>query len=210
MQFMNIKVDTQDSLDEKIDRLMSMMSKLKTQNDDQTKKFKPKIYQSKMRGQTRNLYDCSYGLRNYQNRYRSNSWDRRISFSERIQYGQNNRDRSRYNQNYRGDFWRGNFRGNCDQIRIIEVEIEEIIEMIIMKEVEVGLGRDSVLLILEGMIEVIVGLDQLQELVPIEIESDVINVGNMMILLRIVQLLKWKRNQSKFNKFTIWMQNKLH
>ena len=54
--FMNIKdgciskkvtFDTQDSLDEKIDRLMSMMGKLTSQDDDQNKQFKPNIYQSK-------------------------------------------------------------------------------------------------------------------------------------------------------------------
>ena len=82
--------------------------------------------------------------------------------------------------------------GICNQIgmievKIIEVDTEEIIEMIIMKEVEVGLWTGSIPIILEGMIEVIVGLDQVQKLVPIEIE---LNVGNMIILLRIVHLLK--------------------
>ena len=51
-----ITFDTQNSLDEKIDRLMSMMSKLTTQDDDQNKQIKPKIYQSKRR-QMRNFYD---------------------------------------------------------------------------------------------------------------------------------------------------------
>ena len=37
--------DTQDSLDEKIDRLTSMMRKLTAQDDNQNKQFKPKIYQ---------------------------------------------------------------------------------------------------------------------------------------------------------------------
>ena len=45
--------------------------------------------------------------------------------------------------------------------------------MIIMKEVEVCLGIDNILII-EGMIEVTVHLDQVQEPVPIEIELDVI------------------------------------
>ena len=48
---------TQDSLDEKIDRLTSMMSILTAQGDNQNKQFKPKIYQSKRRGQTNNFYD---------------------------------------------------------------------------------------------------------------------------------------------------------
>ena len=105
--------------------------------------------------------------------------------------------------------------GICDQIRIIEIkiiqgDIEENIETRIIKEVEVGLGIDSIPIILEGMIEVMVGLDQVQELVPIEIELDAINVGNIIILLRTVQLLKQKRSQTKFNKCTIWTKNRLH
>ena len=90
--FVNKKVtiDTQDHLEEKIEGHMSMMSKLTTQDDNPVKPFKPKIYQSKRRGQTRKTYNrCHYGQRNYQNRYRPNSGDRRISFSSRIQYGQN-------------------------------------------------------------------------------------------------------------------------
>ena len=106
-----VTFNTQDSLDEKLDRLMSMKGKLTVQDIDQTKQFKPKIYQSKRREQTRNFYDENYGQRNY-NRYRSNSGDKRILFSGRIQYGQNNRDIPRCNQNYRGNFRGGKFRGN--------------------------------------------------------------------------------------------------
>ena len=47
-----------------------MMSKLAVQHDEQNKQFKPKIYQSKRRGQMRNFYD-----RKYQKRYRSGSRD---------------------------------------------------------------------------------------------------------------------------------------
>ena len=49
---------------------------------------------------------------------------------------------------------------------------EKIIEMIIMKEAEVGLGIDSILIIPEGMTEVTVDLDQVQELVPTQKELD--------------------------------------
>ena len=38
------------------------------------------------------------------------------------------------------------------------------------------------------MIEAVVGLDQVTGLAPIEIEFDAINIGNMVILLRTVQL----------------------
>ena len=60
--FMNIKDGyiskkvtfyTQDGLEEKIDRLTSMISKLTAQDDNQTKTFKSKIYQGKRRGHTR-------------------------------------------------------------------------------------------------------------------------------------------------------------
>ena len=90
-----------------------MMSELTAKDDGTNKQFKPKIFQSKRRGQTRNSYDKhDYDQKNYQNRYRSGSGDRRISFSHRIQYGQNYRDRTRYEQSYMNDFGRGNFRGN--------------------------------------------------------------------------------------------------
>ena len=73
---------TQDSLGKKIERLLSMMTKLTAQDDNQNKQFRPEIYQSKWRGQPRNFYDWNnYDQENYQNRYRSNSRDRRISFS---------------------------------------------------------------------------------------------------------------------------------
>ena len=48
--------------------------------------------------------------------------------------------------------------------KILEADREEITEMIIMKEVEVGLGIGNIQIILEGMIEATVGLDQVQEL----------------------------------------------
>ena len=71
-----------------MDRVMTMMSKLTAQDDEQNKQFKPKVYQGKRRGQMRNPYDKhNYDQRN-QHRYRSNSRDRRISFSGRIQCGQ--------------------------------------------------------------------------------------------------------------------------
>ena len=91
---------------------MSMMSKLTAHDDDPVIPFKPKIYQSKRKGQIRNIYDrCNYGQRNYQNRYRSNSGDRRIKFNGRFNIDIY-RDSHRYNQNYRNDFRRGNFGGN--------------------------------------------------------------------------------------------------
>ena len=76
------------------------------------------------------------------------------------------------------------------QITIIEVNTENIIEIIIMKEAGVVLGIENIQIIPEGMIEVVVGLDRVQEPVPAEIKLDAINVGNVIILLRTVQLQK--------------------
>ena len=45
----------QNSLDDKIDNLTSMMSKLTAQDNDQNKQFKQKIYQNKWREQSRIL-----------------------------------------------------------------------------------------------------------------------------------------------------------
>ena len=53
----------------------------------------------------------------------------------------------------------------------LEVDIEGIIEMTTLEEEEVGLGKDNIQVILEGMTEiVVVGLDQVQELVLVETE----------------------------------------
>ena len=104
---------TKDRLEDKIDRLAVMMSKLAANDGQTNKQFKPQIFQSKRREQTRNVYDKhNYDQGNYQNRIRSNSRDRRIQFSGRSQYGQNYRGRPRYEQDYRNNFRRGNFRGN--------------------------------------------------------------------------------------------------
>ena len=40
---------TQDRLDDKIDKLMSMMSKLTAQGNNWNKQFRPKMYQGKRR-----------------------------------------------------------------------------------------------------------------------------------------------------------------
>ena len=85
--------------------------------------------------------------------------------------------------------------GICNQIRIkevkiIEVGIEEIIEMNITKEEEVGLGIDNIQIISEGVIEVIVSLDHIQEQILKETGLVAINVGNMIILPKIVQCQK--------------------
>ena len=71
------------------------------------------------------------------------------------------------------------------------MDIEEILEMMIMKGVGVGLEKDSFQTIPKGMTEeVVVDLDQIQEVVLIETRLDVISIENMIILLRTVLLPK--------------------
>ena len=47
-----VTLDTQDGLEDKIDRLMAMMGKLATRDNSINKQFKPQIYQNKIRGQS--------------------------------------------------------------------------------------------------------------------------------------------------------------
>ena len=52
-----VTLGMQDGLDDRIDKLTSIMSKLTAQCSNQNKPFKHKFYQSKRRGHTRNYYD---------------------------------------------------------------------------------------------------------------------------------------------------------
>ena len=85
------------------------MGKLAARDNETNRPFKPQIYQSKRRGQSRNFYDShDYDRGNYQNKYRLNSGDRRI------QFGRQNRCRPRYEQNYGRGSYRGNMRSYQD------------------------------------------------------------------------------------------------
>ena len=86
------------------------------QDNEQNKQPKPVTYQSKGRGQTRNIFydNHNYNQRN-KHRYGSDSRDRRILFSGRIQCGQDYTNRPRYEQNYRNAIRRSELRGNVRQ-----------------------------------------------------------------------------------------------
>ena len=71
------------------------------------------------------------------------------------------------------------------EVKILEVDIEVIIETTTSEKVELGVGKDNIQVILAEMIEaVVVGQDQVQEPVLTETELDVLGVENMIILLR--------------------------
>ena len=111
-----------------------MMGKLATRDSGAGRQFKPQIPQSRGRWQNRGSYDrWNYDQWSYQNRYRSDSGDRR-------QYRQD-RGRTRYEQNYR----RGNFRGNVRNFtdKIAEESIKVITGMKVMTEVGTGLEKGN-------------------------------------------------------------------
>ena len=69
-----VTLNTQDGLEDKIDKLTVMMGKLVARDSEVKWAFKPQVYQSKRRGQSRNFYDShNYDRVNYHNKYRSNS-----------------------------------------------------------------------------------------------------------------------------------------
>ena len=98
------------------------------------------------------------------------------------------------------------------EVKILEMDIEVTIERKTLEEVEVGLGKDNIRVILEGLIkEVVVDQDQGQELVLIWIGLDVLNVGSMIILLKTDQTQIQKKNsQNKYNKCLIQTKIRQH
>ena len=179
-----VTFDMQDRLDNKLDKITSILRKLKAQGRNQNRPFKHKIYQGKRRGKTRNYYDQG----NYQNRYRSNSGDRRISFRGRAQS-----DRiieESHNMITIIEVTLGvEILEECriTEVKILEVDIEATIKLKTLEEVEIDLQKDSIQVILEETIKVVVAQDQVQEQVHIEIGLDVLSVGSMINLLKTVQ-----------------------
>ena len=49
--------DTPDRLEDKIDKLTAMMGKLAARGNETNRQFKPQVYQSRRRGQSRKFYD---------------------------------------------------------------------------------------------------------------------------------------------------------
>ena len=137
--------------------------------------------------------------------------DRRMSYIGRVQYGQNYRGRSPYDQNYRRNFRRGNVRG----MQSYRGQNFRGGYRGNLRNDNFGRGRSRprerlILVILEGMSKVVVGLDQVQEGLLIEKGLDVLNVGSMIILqktLHMYQILR-KNNQSRYSKCLIWKKIK--
>ena len=75
---------------------------------DSINSLNPRYTKVEEEGRVEKFMIYIYGQRGYQDRYRSNSGDRRIQFSGRVQYGQN-------------------YRGRPCMNKIIEMTIEEVI-----------------------------------------------------------------------------------
>ena len=113
--------DTQDRLDDMLDKITSMMSKFTAQDSNQNRPFKPKIYQEKGEDKLEIIIikiGIKVGI--------SNSGNRRMSYRGRAQYRQKYRGRLQHDQiyrnfrkenfrrmqNYRDQNFRGRYRGN--------------------------------------------------------------------------------------------------
>ena len=201
MLFMSIKdgyaskkvtFETQGNLEEKIERLITMMSKLTAQDNVQNKQFKPKIYQSKGRGWTRNFYDrCDRHIK-----IDIDQIEDVREFHLLVGY---NVDKTTgigqdmiktmgmiLEEEILEEMW-GGIRITEDNIT--EVDIEEMTEMIIMREVGVGPEKDSIKERSEEMTEVVVvDQGQVQVLVLIETGTHVTGAENMIILPEAVWL----------------------
>ena len=143
-----VSFNTRDELWDKIDKLTVVMSKLVAKDSHERKPFKPQIY--KNRGQSR-----SYGQGGYQ--ARSDNGNRG--------YNVNNSSR----QNYRGNRFRGHFRGYGRQNNR---EITGMKDMVVTIEVGTGQGREllqGVMVMEEIEALAMIDLDQGPELVQIGI-----------------------------------------
>ena len=130
-------------------------------------------------------YYCDQGK--YQNRYRSNSAERRMSYGGRAQYRQNYRGRSQYDHNYRSNFRRGSFR----RMQIYRGQNFRGGYRGNYRNDEFGWGRHRSRerqnqINLGEIIKAVVDQDQVWEQVLTDIGSDVLGVGCIIILLKTV------------------------
>ena len=91
------------------------------------------------------------------------------------------------------------------EVKMFEVDKEVTIEMKTFEDVEVGLEKDSIQVILQEIIKAVVDQDKFWKQVLIEIGSDFLSVGSMIILLKTVQIyqIQKKNSQNRYNKCLI-------
>ena len=145
-----VTFDTQDRVDNKLDKLTSMMSKLTALGNNQNKQFKQgdkqgiTMIKAIIRIDTGKIVVIGeYHLGVELSMDRIIEEDCNMLIIIEMTLGEE-------------------ILGKCKimEVSIIEVVIEAIIEMTALEEVEVGLGKDSIQVILEGIIEAVVDQDQ--------------------------------------------------
>ena len=151
-----VTFDMQDRLDDKIDKLTSMIRKLTAQGSNQNKLFKPEIYQGKRRGKTRNYSD--------QGKYKIDT-DQIVEIGEchlEVELSmdrtiEESRDVLTIIEMTLGE----EILEKCKiiEVKALEVDTEVPIDMRTLEEVDIGLEKDNICVILEGMIKAVV-LDQ--------------------------------------------------
>ena len=67
-----VSLNAQDSIKERLENLMSMMSKMSIQQEEGKKPFKPQVYPKRGRGQRRQNFDNRDRSRNNEGRHRQN------------------------------------------------------------------------------------------------------------------------------------------
>ena len=123
-----------------------------------------------------------------------------MSCRGRVHYGQKFGGRMQYDQNYRGDFRKGNFRGTQNyRGQNFRAGYRGNFRN---DNVGIGLEKDSIQITSGEMIEEAVDQDQVQEKVPIEIESDAFSVGSMTTLPKTAQIyqIQKKSTQSRYSR----------
>ena len=131
-----------------------------------------------MIGQSRNFYDShNHDRENYQNKYRSDSGDRRFNLTGKAEVDQ---EMNKIIEEETLETIQGHIKILED--RIVEENTEVIINL------EKGHFQEKIAVIIEGMIEVQGRVDQGQdqEQVLIGIELDVISIQSMITLQKIV------------------------
>ena len=189
-----VSFDTKDRLDDKLDKITSVITKLIAQGSSQNRPLKPKNYQGKAEDKLEIIVikiDIKVGI---DKTAVIGECDIEVEVS-RDKITDEGHNMSKIIEGILGKDILEEHR--IIEVRILGVDVEVILGMIILEEVEVGLEKDSIQVTLEEMIKASVDWDQVQEQVLIEIESDALSIGSMIILPKTVWIYQIQKRNSK-------------
>ena len=182
-----------DDIEQMIHKLMTMISKLVTEDEEQSKPFKPWVYQSNRgRRQNRGSYQDRFlsnnayrGHLTYNQNFRGRM---RYNFNNRASYGHNAQGNQRYQRN-NGNYWRNGYRNqNYDSNSSRTLERQDRRRRNDKSVSNSRLRSGSRAHMNTGL--------------------GVWNVGNMTILQGNVQQGKRVGRQNKYNRCLIWTKTK--